>query len=513
MGLDFVGVRAEESHVRSQYNYLNYGKKVKGQYDCYPILSWTSAEVWLYIFTNSIIVNSAYEKGCTRAGCLVCPMSGGISEFLRYENYKDEVRGYFDLIRFTSDKTFTDSRFNDFINRNAWKTRGDGKYMANAKKKYSEETANEVISITVTDPLSDWREWEKTLKSAEKYSVSETKTGFVVEIAEVDVKNDPSWGKTVRQVFRKSAYCNGCRVCEANCRNGHISFESGKLRITDCEHCLDCHRLPGGCLLYDSLKIPSGGKKMRAINAFNDHAPKTEWLASFFELKDGFLSDNTLGPDQEVKFKVFLVDSRLTDKGRYSPFAELVSVIGWDTDTAQGLILINLVAENPQFKWYVKNLDVGYSYTRENVIDMLLVDGVKEKPAKSVAKMFRRITETPLGTKLNWGYVDDNGDVSRTVCSISDPRVILYSLYVYNEKANAHYEFRLNSLYEDLVQDGVPPTRIFGLSREAMIPLLLGLTASHPDFINASFTNDLDKISLMEDKTPADVLNLFKGDN
>jgi hypothetical protein len=67
---------------------------------------------------------------------------------------------------------------------------------------------------------------------------------------------------------------------------------------------------------------------------------------------------------------------------------------------------------------------------------------------------------------------------------VSDPRVILYALYVYNEKANAHYEFRLNSLYENIEQDGVPLTRIFGLSREEMIPLLLGLAANHPNFIN-----------------------------
>jgi phosphoadenosine phosphosulfate reductase len=144
---------------------------------------------------------------------------------------------------------------------------------------------------------------------------------------------------------------------------------------------------------------------------------------------------------------------------------------------------------------------------------MLLIDGVKDKSANSVAKSFKRLTETPLGKKLNWGYVDDNGDMMRTVCNISDPRVILYGLYVYNEKANTHYEFRLNSLYENIEQDGIPPTQIFGLSREAMIPILLGLTANYPDFINATFTNDLDKISLKEVKTPADVLNLFKEGN
>jgi phosphoadenosine phosphosulfate reductase len=39
--------------------------------------------------------------------------------------------------------------------------------------------------------------------------------------------------------------------------------------------------------------------------------------------------------------------------------------------------------------------------------------------------------------------------------------------------------------------------------------LLNGLSAKYPEFINATFTHDLDKITLREDKTSADVLSLF----
>ena len=41
--------------------------------------------------------------------------------------------------------------------------------------------------------------------------------------------------------------------------------------------------------------------------------------------------------------------------------------------------------------------------------------------------------------------------------------------------------------------------------------MLLGLSSAYPDFINATFTNDLKTITL-RDKTSDDVLNLFKGD-
>ena len=42
-----------------------------------------------------------------------------------------------------------------------------------------------------------------------------------------------------------------------------------------------------------------------------------------------------------------------------------------------------------------------------------------------------------------------------------------------------------------------------------MKSILLGLSARYPDFIDATFTNDLDKITI-KDKTSQDVLNLFK---
>lgn len=512
-GLDYVGVRAEESLERSKYEYENYGKKIKGQRDHYSILEWTSAEVWIYIFANDIPINTAYKKGNPRAGCLFCPMAGGVSEYIRHLVYSDDIQLYIDLVRETSDKQFADLRFKDFMNRGAWKTRGDGRYIAGNSRRYSEEIIDGKVIITVENPLSNWKEWIKTLQSDVKFDVRKTKTGFVVSIDESEIRNDPSMGKIFRQVFRKAAYCSGCGVCAANCKNGRLSFEHSKIKITDCLQCLDCHKLSGGCLMFDSLKIPNGGHKMRAINSFNDHAPKTAWMESFFKAKEAFFTDNDLGPDQKVKFKVFLTDVSLAVKGHYSTFAELIAKLGWDTDCALGLMIVNLAAYNPQFAWYIKNLEVGQVYPQKKVIDMLQLDDVKETSAKSVAKSFKRIVQTPFGTKLNWGYVTDDGDIARTVCTVTDPRVILYGLYVYNEKANTHYEFRLSSLYENVEQDGISPTQIFGLDRQTMIPILNGLTASFPDYINATFTNDLDKISLMEYHTPADVLKLFEEGN
>ncbi|MBR4986465.1 MAG: phosphoadenosine phosphosulfate reductase family protein, partial [Proteobacteria bacterium] len=80
----FIGVRGDDSQKRSSYEYISYGKKHNGQYSCYPILEWNSAEVFLYLYTYNIHINEAYKKGNSRAGCLVCPMSGDKADSMRY---------------------------------------------------------------------------------------------------------------------------------------------------------------------------------------------------------------------------------------------------------------------------------------------------------------------------------------------------------------------------------------------------------------------------------------------
>jgi phosphoadenosine phosphosulfate reductase len=526
VGLDYVGVRAHESFARSDYEYENYGKKQKGQYSHNSILEWTSAEVWLYIYANGLTINETYKKGNSRAGCLFCPMSSGMTNFMRRSSYTVEIDRYIEIIK-NANSWDSDSKSDTetYITNGGWDNRRSGRGIRNNILRYSETCKNGLISIDIKNPKSDWREWINTIGTISitqnsnvlvagnltlDLIISQTKDGYTVRLPEELMKDNPTIAKLIRQVFRKAAYCVGCKVCETNCKHNCISFDAGTIKVTDCLHCHDCHNISYGCLVFDSLKIPQGEKKMKSINCFDDHAPKKPWLIAFFDDKDKFFTENDLGPNQFTKFKRFLKDGDLMEKNHFTPFAELISQIGWDTDTAQGLILVNLAAENPQIQWYIQNLEVGRSYPRKNVEEMLTALDIKEKEAKSIVKSFKRLTEIPLGTKLNFGYVSDDGDLARMVCSVSDPCVILYSLYKFAEKCNDYKEFTLTTLLNHSIdRDGISPTQIFGLDRAGMTPILLGLSAKYPEFINATFTNDLDKISLKEDKTSTDVLGLF----
>lgn len=512
-GLDYVGVRKHESLARSTYEYENYGKKQKGQHSFNPLLEWTSAEIWLYIFSREIFINQAYKKGNSRAGCLLCPMSGGSSDYIRRCNYTEDIDSYIDIIKRKNNwDNYSEAELHSYVTSGGWDNRRSGRGISGNALKYKEKTANGIISIEIEDPHEMWREWLKTADTVTvPLSIKENDNGAVFEMSEADVKAHPSVGKIIRQALKKAAYCVGCRVCETNCKFGHIRFENGRVTITDCIQCHECHDIPGGCHAYNSLKMPQGEKKMKTINCFDDHAPKRDWLVSFFEQQDDFFEDNTLGPNMFTHFKRFLRDAKLIDGNKCTEFSSLICEIGWESDTALALMLVNLAYENAQFEWYISQMDTGYYYESCIIKDRLLAEDMKEKAANSIIKSFKRICGTPFGTILNFGYVTDDDDMVRSKCTISDNRVVLYALYRFAEKCNLDREFSVAYLKDDTIErDGVSPIRMFGLyDEEELKSILLGLSSAYPEFINATFTNDLQTVTL-RDKTSDDVLNLFR---
>ncbi len=252
---------------------------------------------------------------------------------------------------------------------------------------------------------------------------------------------------------------------------------------------------------------------MKSIDCFGNHAIKRDWLVSFFDSYEDFFSDNALGPNMLTHFKRFLRDANLINNNCLTSFSQLVRDIGWDTETGLGLMLINLVYTNAQFEWYTQRFDIGTFYGSKDIKEELIAEGFKTKSAGDIVQSFKRIVSTPFGTKLNFGYVTDEDDLVRTKCSISDNKVILYALYKFAEKCNLDKEFNVSYLYDESVErDGISPVRIFGLyDEEEFKSIVLGLSSAYPEFLNATFTNDLQTITL-RDKTSEDVLNLFKED-
>lgn len=507
VGADFVGVRAAESLKRSEYEFEGYGKKQKGQYSQNPILDWTSAEIWMYIFSRHLPINATYKKGNSRAGCLFCPMGGGKSDSIRMMSYPEDIKFYINIIRDTID----DKNMDSYIANGGWINRKNGRDLINKAPRYEEGELNGKVTLKISHPSTDWKEWIKTLGEVSfEYTVEITNDGYVVCFpTEI---NKTTAGKHFKQVFRKAAYCVGCRVCEMNCPNGCISFENG-LKIDNCRHCLQCHAIDDGCLVYHSVQQPkNGGHVMRSLNSFADHAPKASWIANFFDLGNDFLLDNTLGPMQINMFKRFLSDANLINKNKTTDFFELIKKIGETSELSWGLIYIHLAYANPQIHWYIENLPIDETLAKDVLEDRLMADNVSAKDARSITKAFKRLCETPLGTIMSFGFTTGKtiDFLTRTKCSMKDDRVLLYTLYRYAEACEDYYEFSLSRLMDISIESaGISPVKFFGYSEDEMETMLNGLSSKYPEFINVTFTHGLDKISLRDDKTANDVLELL----
>lgn len=526
----FVGVRADESIRRSGYSYISRGTKHKGQYSCNPILEWSAAEIFLYIYANNLYLSEAYKKGNSRAGCLVCPMSGDKQDYMRRVNYPCEMDRYTNIIREMNAKELPTEEDNlRFIETGGWKARNNGRDIKSLDIKYREYAAG-VFELYY--PFQDWQEWLKTVGvfvyhenccSLEyqgvhyEFTVEKKDNGWRVELPDAMIKKSSSVAKVVKQAFRKAAYCIGCKECQADCPHGCISFVDGKAQISDgCKHCLNCHKPDGGCLLYKSLELPKGTGIMsnKSIDCYADHAPKYEWIQSYFELKDRFVDEHSLGTMMISMFKRFLRDAELMDNNKFTPTAYTLDRIGMDSAAFWGIMLVNL-SYTPEVGWYIKNIDPDSEVQKDYLIERLKEDGVKDRGAKSISGAYKRILSLPFGDKLGLGEVicsdgKHYDGFARHHWENPDPLVILYALYRFAEACGDYYQFRLSNLLDDSIErDGISPTRIFGLNREEMISILNGLTANYPDFISASFTLTLEGIVLNSEKTSRDVLELF----
>ena len=544
-GMAFTGIRGDESVSRGQYDDVSFGEKHKGQYSCHAILHWSSAEVFLYIFGNKLLLNETYKKGNSRAGCLVCPMAAYKNFFFKEQCYGGDPESPLsttkdnNILLNTTSKIFsTQKDETEFMETSGWKARRSGRELNIAEENCIENTENGILTVTLVKERTDWREWLKTMGdiidisdtaielifNKRTYRISRRTEGakqiFSVDLSS-NTKDDILFGSVLKTVFRKSAYCIGCHVCEANCPNGYITMQEGRVSIDDrCIKCRKCHDVFHGCLVANSLRLPKGDKKMGSIDRYGNIGIEYDWVVDYFSKGDNFWADNGLGINKIKNMKSFLSDAGATvpKKNTMSPFGKKIADIGIATEAAWGLLVSNLVYTS-EFSWWVMNIKPGQTYTPAQLVSMLSEQVTSENSQKHIVSAYKNIfaSNEILGKALGLGVCTlKEGSSNRILLDIRrgswrepDPRVILYSLYKFAEKCGT-YQFRLSTLMDDTIErDGISPTRIFGLDRDTMISKLNGLTVNYIEFIDASFTLGLETITLRSEKTPDDVLALF----
>lgn len=547
-GMAFTGVRGDESASRSEYKDVSLGEKVKGQYSCHPILEWGSAELFTYIYARDLIINEAYKKGNSRAGCLVCPLAASKNMYFKEQSYGKSETGELTTTTFnkiildtTSKNLSSDEAVKEFMDIGGWKARRSGKELSIAKNLSIDEFEKGVLTITTYANATDWKEWIKTVGKVSfltdgdvevifeghpykiKQTVENDRTIFTVNIG-TNTKRDIYFMSALKTIFRKSAYCIGCGVCEANCPHGFISLHDGIVEIDDrCVKCRKCHDIFHGCLLANSMRLPKGEKKMGSVDRYGNMGIEYDWVCKYMQNTEDFWnSAHGLGTNMVKYLKSFLSDSGIAvrKKSDYvlTDFGQKVKQLGVEDVNAWGLMVSNLVYTS-EYNWWVKNTVVDQTYTPAEIMAML-GDDMTVNSKKNIVSAYKNIfiSTEQVGTELGLGLCDyqlKNGkkyleSITRGKWKNPNPRVILYSLFKFAEACGDYYQFTLKRLLNhDIESDGISPTQIFGLDRNTMEKLLTGLSVNYPEFINASFTLDLDNITLREGKTSQDVLELF----
>lgn len=383
-GMAFTGVRGDESASRSEYKDVSLGEKVKGQYSCHPILEWGSAELFTYIYARDLIINEAYKKGNSRAGCLVCPLAASKNMYFKEQSYGKSETGELTTTTFnkiildtTSKNLSSDEAVKEFMDIGGWKARRSGKELSIAKNLSIDEFEKGVLTITTYANATDWKEWIKTVGKVSfltdgdvevifeghpykiKQTVENDRTIFTVNIG-TNTKRDIYFMSALKTIFRKSAYCIGCGVCEANCPHGFISLHDGIVEIDDrCVKCRKCHDIFHGCLLANSMRLPKGEKKMGSVDRYGNMGIEYDWVRKYMQNTEDFWnSAHGLGTNMVKYLKSFLSDSGIAvrKKSDYvlTDFGQKVKQLGVEDVNAWGLMVSNLVYTS-EYNWWVKN--------------------------------------------------------------------------------------------------------------------------------------------------------------
>lgn len=563
-GMAFTGVRGDESLSRSEYDAISYGGKHSGQYSCHPILEWNTAELFLYIYENGLTFNNAYKKGNTRAGCLVCPMSQGKHDYMKYKNYPDDTDLFINKIITTSGKNFSKENYDRFVEQGYWRTRKSGRELSFGHDKHVFEIVKGQNVITVQKKNEYWKEWAKTIgqvtslgdgefsiayegKSYAIRTISTQEGGEQFTFPNIEnSKSDIKFLSLFKSVIIKSVYCVNCGYCAAECKSGCIDMANGVHISNQCKHCFSCHDIYSHCLRYNSIKNRIGAKVMTGLDRYYSFGIKENWLRVYFDYEgtssfwksDG---DGEVPNKKKDAFLNFVKDAGLVDedkslKGKeykyikYKPnkFAEKMFSLGVDDESMWAYLMCNLVyaEDSEEFRWFIKNIPFSETSTPESI--KLRLDEVMENDKSGLGK--RNICDalksfwikTPFGKQLGLGSVIDyeekvssNGRETITLNYFvrgswknPDEKVILYALYKFAEACGNYRQFTLTRLLDTSVESaGISPTQIFGLNRETMEKILNGLTFNYPDLIEARFTLGLDNITLKSDKTANEILN------
>ncbi|MDP2835755.1 MAG: phosphoadenosine phosphosulfate reductase family protein [Methanobacteriaceae archaeon] len=540
--LVFEGVRTEESSQRSNYQRIAGGVKHLSIVNARPILYWNFSEVILYSWYRNLDLNKSYRFGLSRVGCSICPYSSEWSEFVNFNIEDTFKKDYIPLLEeYAKKRGLNDENdIKKFISTGQWKKRAGGKGLTNESSVNFSES-NDYLKATIINPKENFLEWVKVLgdviwqekNSGDLYGelkvddftctfkIKKTSNKEIIEI--FNICNNVTLKSKLRRILYKSTFCSHCGVCEAECSTGALKYlEKLKIDSNSCNNCGNCiYFAVKGCLLSKSIDEGVGGafnmkKRTGGIDKYSTFGIREEWLNEFLNFGDGWLDNNILGPKQVKAMIRWLIDAELIDPKtkKVSLIESWLNMIYKKEPLFVWLIIWNNIYYNsPVIKWYCDEIEWNSKTTKNELKEKIglyypnLSKGTLSNPIDAMTNMFDR---SPLGDVLKMGLLEKKGRIVQSITKYGPdniyPFVIAYSLYKVSENYG-RTDFTVSELYNQEFNGG--PYKLFGISRDNLERILLGLQADNEQILRVDLSADLDNIFLRKDLSPVEIIKIM----
>lgn len=547
----YEGVRADESARREGYDRIGDSVKHPNLINCRAIFKWNNSEIFLYMFSRDICMNPAYRMGLTRVGCGVCPFASDWSEYVIRRIYPDISKQYVAVIEEMGKNLGIRDRkkINEYVSSGNWQKNAGGRGIKGDGSRIDVVSKDSVYECIVTKPKTDWRIW---LFALSEYIVYEDEYSLMGElnykgeivkfsVAEKDNKvdfkvegmsNKIALAGMLTRVLNKSAACELCGVCEAECPTGALKVRD-KVEI-DRSMCVHCHKCldvsTKGCIIAQRKQVYEGASigsstnvKTSGIDKYSTFGLREEWLSNFFaEGEEWFGKYPGLGSKMIPAAINWLREAELINRrekkisDKYDLMKKLYytnPLIVWQ------VIWVGLSFNSAIVNAYVKDVKYDIDYGQDDLLEIMknnfpaLNDTTIRNPINALINMFKNSPLGVLDSNLkddNNIYVSELGMSGRSVKTIRRiaPNYVSLPALAYLLYKNAHESKQYDTTVSDLMLFGkMTSYTVLGVSLEQLIRSLNSL--AQMNVLSVDLVGGLENVHFDKEMTADDVLAIM----
>lgn len=501
---------------------------------------------------SKVPINDGYKAGLTRIGCNICPFASSWSEYFINKLYPEISTPFINIVEQMAINVGIKGKKNidNYISSGNWKKNAGGKGLEEDFTRMDVIKKEPDYECVVHKPKQDWKVWINTIGKLSMSRVSETDYSGSIkvdnDVIKVTVKEDFNDDKLLvkmhgtsgkvyltsymNKVMMKTAYCERCGVCEAECPTGALVIRKGELSIdtTKCVHCHKCYDVNSyGCIVGSRKRVSEGGNNMTkslrssGVDKYSTFGLKNDWFESLMDMGDEwFYSYPGLGPKMIPAAINWFRDARIVDikEKKLSVFGNTLREIYYKNRYISWQILwINLAFGSAIVNCYLLDLFNNCSYSKNDIVIMLQYryPGLSIPTLSNpVGALFNMCDNSPIGCELDnleyenyslkMGVLSKEGTI-RKIQKIGANNIssysICYLLYLIAEKEN-RYSFTVSELYEN--KELMGPQVVFNTKIENFYIILRSLTES--GLLVAELLGGLDNIKLHENIKADDIL-------